>query len=172
VILPLFAACLALVFPVLVIVAAVRDATSFTIPNWISLALVAAFPLAALAAGLPPLEIARHAGVGAIALAAGMALFALRWAGGGDAKLLAASALWLGWPDVAQFLAVMALSGGTLAVVLLTLRSAALRPFVMLGPEWVTRLAKPGESIPYGLAIAVGALTVFPDSALMAAFPF
>ena len=44
---------LLLIFPVLVIAAALRDVTSYTIPNWISLALVAAFPVTALALGLP-----------------------------------------------------------------------------------------------------------------------
>ena len=44
---------LLLIFPILVIVAALRDATSYTIPNWISLALILAFPIAALALGLP-----------------------------------------------------------------------------------------------------------------------
>jgi prepilin peptidase CpaA len=39
----------------------------------------------------------------------------------------------------------------------------------MNGPAWFTRLAEPGESVPYGLAIAVGALVAFPESDLVQA---
>lgn len=45
------------------------------------------------------------------------------------------------------------------------------RPYVLSGPAWVGRLATPGENVPYGVAIAVGALAAFPACALMAAFP-
>jgi prepilin peptidase CpaA len=160
----LFAAIISLAFPALVLAAAAKDALSFTIPNWVSLALVAVFPAAALAAGLPLAQLGLHAGVGALALVAGMAAFAFRWIGGGDAKLMAAVALWLGWPALTTFLVAAAISGGALALILLTLRSAVLRPYVLLGPAWVTRLAEPGEGVPYGVAIAVGALAAFPQT--------
>ena len=91
---------LLLIFPVLVITAALRDVTSYTIPNWISLALAAGFPLAALALGLPLSVIGVNLAVGAAALVAGMVMFSLGWIGGGDAKLFAAAGLWLGWPAV------------------------------------------------------------------------
>jgi prepilin peptidase CpaA len=163
----LLQAVLVLVFPALVIVGALRDVLSYTIPNWISLALVAGFPLAALALGLSLGAIGLHAGIGAAALTAGMAMFALGWVGGGDAKLLAAAGLWLGWPAAVTFLLVTGLAGGALALGLLTLRSSLFRPLVLMGPAWFTRLAEPGENVPYGLAIAVGALVAFPASPLM-----
>lgn len=166
--LPLIPALFALAFAALMLTAAGRDALSFTIPNSIPLALVALFPLAALAQGLPWPMAGLHAAVGAIALVAGMILFALRWAGGGDAKLAAAAALWLGWPATLTFLAAAAIAGGALAVLLVTLRSAALRPLVLMGPSWVTRLAEPGEGVPYGVALAIGALVAFPASPLAA----
>ena len=105
---------------------------------------------------------------GAAALAAGMAMFAMRWVGGGDAKLFAAAALWLGWPAVTTLVFGAALAGGGLALILITLRSAALRPLVLLGPPWVNRLAEPGEGVPYGVAIAVGALAAYSASPLSA----
>lgn len=154
---------LSAIFPALVIVAALKDATSFTIPNWISLALVAAFAPVALACGVTLSEIGLAFGVGAAALLAGMAMFAMGWIGGGDAKLLAASALWLGWPAVLPFVVVTALCGGALAVGLLALRSARLRPLAILGPAWVGRLATPGAAAPYGVAICAGALATFPS---------
>jgi prepilin peptidase CpaA len=158
---------LVLVFPALVITAALRDVVSYTIPNWISLALAAAFPVAALGLGLPLQTLGLDLGVGVVALAAGMAMFALGWIGGGDAKLFAAAALWLGWPALLPFLAVTGLAGGALAVGLLSLRSPLLRGYVLSGPAWFARLAEPGENVPYGVAIAIGALAAFPGSALM-----
>ncbi|WP_308238072.1 prepilin peptidase [Phenylobacterium sp. J367] len=128
------AAALVLVFPALVIVGALRDATSYTIPNWISLALVGTFPLAALAMGLPLPAIGLHLGIGFAALVAGMAMFALRWIGGGDAKLFAAAALWLGLPASINFLLVTCIAGGALAVMLLWLRSAWFRPITAGAP--------------------------------------
>src|ERR1700679_472566 len=81
------------VFAVLVIVAALKDLSSFTIPNWISIALALAFAPAALAAGvsLAAVGISFAVAFAVLVLAAGM--FALGWIGGGDAKLMAASAL-------------------------------------------------------------------------------
>jgi len=159
---------LMLVFPVLVVVAALRDATSYTIPNWISVALVAAFPIAALAVGTPLSMIGADLGIGVIALALGMVMFALGWIGGGDAKLFAAAALWLGLSAAPTYLAVVGIAGGALAVGLLALRSAYVQPFMPRGPAWFVRLIKPGENVPYGVAIAVGALAAFPGSALFA----
>ncbi len=154
-----FATAPSAVFVGLVLAAALRDALSFTIPNWISLALLAAFPFAALIVGMPLSAMAMNLGVGVAALAVGMVMFALRWIGGGDAKLFSAVSLWLGWAAMPTFLLATALAGGSLSLVLLTLRSAALRPLVLLGPPWVARLADPGEGAPYGVAIAVGAVS-------------
>jgi prepilin peptidase CpaA len=158
-----------LAFPALVIVAGITDLTSYRIPNWISLALVGAFlPAAGLAllAGAPLSALGLHLAMGAAALFAGMAMFALNWIGGGDAKLFAAAALWLGWPAVVTYLAVTMLAGGALAMLLLALRSSPLRPFASGGPAWIGRLAEPGAAVPYGVAIAAGALAAFPVSTL------
>jgi prepilin peptidase CpaA len=158
-----------LAFPVLVILAALKDITSFTIPNWISLSLIAAFPLAALATGLPLAQAGAQAGVGVAALVIGMAMFAAGWIGGGDAKLFAAAALWLGWPAAITYAFMTCVAGGALAVLLLGLRSTPLRPFLASGPGWFARLAEPGQSVPYGVAIAVGGLAAFPISPLAVA---
>ena len=156
-----------LIFPALVILAGLRDMVSYTIPNWISLALLGGFPLAALTLGLGPTALGLHLAIGVAALLAGMAMFGLGWIGGGDAKLFAAAALWLGWPAVGTFLVVTGLAGGALATGLLMLRGPLLRPFVMTGPPWFLRLAEPGENVPYGLAIAVGGLAAFPAATLV-----
>lgn len=162
----------ALVLPALVIVAAVKDATSYTIPNWIPLGLLAGFPVAGLAAGLSPGAFGLHVAIGAAALVLGAGMFAARWIGGGDAKLFAAAALWLGWPAGLQFLLATTLFGGVLTLALLSLRSQPLRPIVLFGPGWVHRLAEPGGDVPYGLAIAAGVLMTFPDSPVGKGLPF
>ncbi len=158
------------VFPAMVIVGGLKDITSFTIPNWISLVMIGGFGLAAVALGLPWQAVLMSVGVGIGALFLAMGMFALGWIGGGDAKMFAAAALWLGWPSSLTFVLVTGLAGGALAVSLLGLRSVWLRPLAVRGPDWVGRLAKPGGDAPYGVAIAIGALAAFPDSPLARAF--
>ena len=162
-------AMLLLALPALVITAALRDLTSYTIPNWLSVSLAAAFLPAAFALGLPLSTIGLCLGVGAGALVAGMVMFAVGWIGGGDAKLFAASALWLGLSGSLPFLAWTAVTGGLLAVSLLGARKIApVLPF--RGPAWVDRLLAHGGDVPYGVAIAVGALAAFPESPLVQGF--
>ena len=157
-------------FPALVIIAALTDATSFTIPNRISLLLLAVYVPASMLLGRPLTDMGLDAAVGVAALAGGMAMFAAGWIGGGDAKLFAACALWLGLGGAPTFLLVTAISGGGLAVLLLNARSATLKTYFSAGPAWLARLATPGGDVPYGVAIAIGALAAFPQSSLLAAF--
>jgi prepilin peptidase CpaA len=156
-----------LVFPALVLIAAAKDLTSYTIPNWISIALAAGFvpaAAAAWAAGAPLPALALCVAVGAGALMAGVTMFTFNWIGGGDAKMFAAAALWLGWPGLAPFLFWTAMAGGLLSILLMIGRR---RPAAD-GPSgrWLDRLLTKGEPVPYGVAIALGALTAFPQGAL------
>ncbi len=162
----LLAHALLLIFPLAVIGAAITDATRYIIPNRLSAALAVAFVPTALAAGLPLSAVALYAAVGVAALAVGVALFALRVIGGGDAKLAAACMLWLGPVTAVPFLMWTAVAGGALAVGLLAARRmpASMRTF---GPGWIGRLLQQGGDVPYGIAIAVGALAVFPLSPLV-----
>ena len=166
----LLQAALLTVFPALVIIAGLTDVTSFTIPNRISVILALAFLPAAFALGLAPGVVGINIAVGAAGLVAGMAMFALGWIGGGDAKLFAVAGLWIGWPAALPFMLVTALAGGALALILLNARSQMLRPYLGEAPGWVGKLVQPGGDVPYGAAIAVGALVAFPQCALMQAF--
>ena len=157
------------VFPALVIVAAVKDLISFTIPNWISLALVGLYLPVALLIGLGFDEIGRAAAVSLVLLAVGVGMYAMGWIGGGDAKLLAAAGLWLGWATVLHFVLFTALAGGALALLLLSARNTPLVVLTLRGPGWVQRLAEKGGPAPYGVAICFGALAAFPMSALVSA---
>ena len=162
----IFQFALLLVFPALVIIAAVKDATSFTIPNWISLALIVAFVPAALFSGASLAAIGLCLAMGVGALLVGMGMFAANWIGGGDAKLFAAAALWLGWPAAFSFMLATGMAGGVLTLAVLGLRSGWFAPIVAGGPTWVRKLGATGGDIPYGVAIAIGALATFPQGAL------
>ena len=157
------------VLPALVIAAGLNDLTTMTIPNWISLALIVAFFPAALVMGLAPGQIAIHLGVGLLALFVGAGMFALNWIGGGDAKLMAASCLWLGLNGSGMFLLWTGVYGGFFCLALIFARSQAMG-YAHKGPPWVERLLEPKGDIPYGVAIAAGALMAFPDSTLMRVF--
>lgn len=157
-------AVLAFTFPCLVLIAALSDATTMTIPNWISVCMLAAF-LALAPFLLPWSSVLAHAGVGAAALLIGIGLFAAGWIGGGDAKLCSACALWVGWTGVGAFLLVTAVAGGALALMILLWRKFAFQTAAdAWAPGWLARLAQPNVGVPYGIAIAAGALFVFPAS--------
>lgn len=155
--------------PAMVIVAGLKDLTTMTIPNWISAALLAGFLPAALLVGLGPVQIAVHLGVALVALAVGVGLFALGWLGGGDAKLIAAVALWLGLAGAGQFVLWTAVIGGGFSLLLMLARAGA-GAAAAGGPGWLARLLRPRGDIPYGVAIAGGALIAFPSSVLVTAF--
>lgn len=157
--------------PALMIFAAAYDLLTMTIPNRISLALIASFVAIALFLGLSWTEFAMHIGVGILVLAVGLGLFAAGWVGGGDVKLAAASALLLGFGHTLDYLMFSALAGGVLTLLILLLRRAPL-PDAALRMVWLRRLYDPNNGVPYGIALAVGAMVAYPSSTLwVAAFP-
>jgi len=157
------------VMPALVIVGGLKDLISMKIPNWISGVLVLGFFPAALVVGLSPMVVAAHVGIAVLALVLGAGMFALRWIGGGDAKLMAASCLWLGLTGSGMFMLYTGLTGGLFCLALMLARSHA-RPFLSGAPGWVVQLMEPRGDIPYGVAIAAGVLLAYPASPLMIAF--
>ena len=155
--------------PALVIAAGLSDLLTMRIPNLIPGALIVAFFPAALAVGLPLDLAGLHGVVAIVALVVGMGLFALRILGGGDAKLMAAVCLWLGPSASFEFILWTAVFGGLLSLALIVARRDV-APHIVGGPVWVHTLLEAKGDIPYGIAIAVGALMAFPSSALLAAF--
>src|SRR5262245_15214893 len=107
------------------IAGAVYDAATLTIPNWISLVLLALFPALAFAAGLSWAEAGIHVAVGFAALVAGIGLFAAGLIGGGDAKLFAAISLYVGAASFGLFVFAVAVAGGVLAFAVLVIRICA-----------------------------------------------
>jgi prepilin peptidase CpaA len=157
------------VMPALVIIAGLKDLTTMRIPNWISLLLIVFFFPTALLMGVPLTTIGIHVAVGFAALVVGAGMFALRWIGGGDAKLMAAACLWLGLQGSGMFLLWTGVMGGLFCLALLFARFHS-RPYLAGAPGWVVSLMEPKGDIPYGVAIAAGALMAYPASPLLALF--
>jgi prepilin peptidase CpaA len=149
---------LPLAFPAMMVFAASYDSLSMQIGNRLCLLLALTFfPTAALA-GLSAEAVLLHASCGLAMLVAGFAVFALGWAGGGDVKLFAAAALWFGWQHVGAFAALTAISGGGLALGFIAWRVLRARfcPWSDNSP--------PATHMPYGIALACGALLTYPHS--------
>lgn len=148
------------VFPAALVIAALTDIYDFKIPNWISLTLIIGYFAAGFAVSAPIGQVIEGAILGCAVLAISFALFAVRFFGGGDAKLLAASAPWIGLTEMPAFLMAMALAGGALAIFLLAFRKTPPLPVYAHAP-WLLRMHQNQHELPYGVAISVGGLFVF-----------
>jgi prepilin peptidase CpaA len=149
------------VVPALLALAAGWDLASYTIPNVLPLALIAAFVLFVVVTGMTGGNFAAHLAAGLVGLAAGFGLFALGYIGGGDAKLFAAVALWFGFADLGSYALVATVLGGALTLTLLVLRKI---PLPVSGIPWLRRLHDARSGVPYGVALAAGALVVLPQT--------
>jgi len=157
------------ILPCMAIVAGLHDVTTMKIPNWISGLLIIAFFPTAFLVGLPPMVVLMHVGIAFAALLVGMVLFARGYIGGGDAKLISASCLWMGLTGSGMFLVWTGLAGGLVCLGLIAAR-AQLQSYTTGAPGWVAQLMEPRGDLPYGVAIAVGALMAYPGSGLLTAF--
>jgi len=154
-----------MIFPLAMAFAAATDLLTFKIPNAVSIALVAAFLVIAPFAGFTWNGFFTHLATFAVVLAAGIALFAAGFVGGGDAKLLAAASLWLGYESFPTYLAMVAVCGGVLALVLIVFRRFRLPDSIAALP-WVARLHRRDSGMPYGIALAAAALWIYPSTSL------
>lgn len=161
-------AAILLFFPALMAYAAASDLFTMTIPNRVSFALLAGFLVFAFAVGMPGQTILAHLSCGAAILAIGFALFAFGWIGGGDAKLAAATAVWLGWVQVLDFGIFSSILGGALTLCILFLRKLPM-PVAALRQEWFARLYDHRNGVPYGIALAAAGLFLYPHTALWSA---
>ncbi len=140
-----------LAFAVILIVAALSDIRTFTIPNRYTAAVALLYPVHVLSSGTP-VNWLMAVVIAALMLLVCAAMFARGIMGGGDAKMLAAAALWAG-PELAiPFIIFTALAGGVVSMVIL-LRARY---------GWVLGLAEPDTelAVPYGVAIASSGLLV------------
>lgn len=152
-----------LLFPMLMAFAASSDLLTMTISNRVSLLLIAGFFVLAVASGMGLTEIGQHIGAGAVVLTVAFTCFAMGWIGGGDAKVAAATALWLGFDYLLPYLLISSVLGGVLTLLLLEFRRWPI-PYVLSGQQWLLRLHHHETGIPYGIALAAGALMVYPET--------
>ncbi|OWV96431.1 prepilin peptidase [Rhizobium sp. R693] len=162
------AATVFLIFPLCLTIAALSDLLTMTIPNRVSVILVAAFFPIVLSMGLPLAAIGAHVAAGAAVFAACFALFALNVMGGGDAKLLTAVSLWFGLnSSLFEFLVYVSLIGGAATLLILMIRAQANLILAVGLP--VPNSILMAKKIPYGIAIAIGGFMAFPSSPLFLA---
>ena len=152
-----------MLFPALMAFAAASDLFTMTISNRVSLALAAGFLALALMSGMGTYDILSHLGAGATVLTVAFACFAMGWVGGGDAKVAASAALWFGFAHLMNYLLYASLFGGALTLLLLQFRQWPL-PYPFAGQAWLDRLHAKESGIPYGIALAIGALMIYPET--------
>lgn len=151
------------VFPLLVTIAGVADVASRRIPNWLTGVTAACFLPFALATGLPVSFIGIHLATACVLLLLGYALFAFGMLGGGDAKMIAVSGLWLGFPGSILFVLFSAVAGGVLALAISIWFMSSLEGSIR--SERLARLLSPlAPDVPYGFALAAGAILATPFS--------
>jgi prepilin peptidase CpaA len=157
-----------LLFPALMAFAAVSDLFTMTISNRVSLLLLAGFLVLAAFGGMSLHAISMHVAAGLAVLTIAFACFAAGWVGGGDAKLAAATALWFGFEHLVVYLCYAAVAGGILTLLLLQFRKLPL-PAPLISQPWLQRLHDRDGGVPYGIALAIGALLIYPDTEWMKA---
>jgi prepilin peptidase CpaA len=153
------------IFPLLMAFAAFSDLFTMRISNKLVLALVATFFILALLADLPLSEIGMNLACAAVVLVFAFAFFAFGWIGGGDAKLIAATTLWLGLGVMLPYLIYASLLGGALTLLLLAARRYPL-PERLRAIGWIDRLHDAKTGVPYGIALAIAGVLVYSDSAI------
>lgn len=155
-------------FPLALVGAGAVDVITSRIPNWLTLIAALLFLPLSIATGMPLWTFVIHVVTGLVLLSVGYGLFSLGSIGGGDAKLLAVAGLWLGYPCSIFFVVCSALAGGVLAAAIGFWYLACLeggihskRLGALFGPL--------APDVPYGFALAAGAILATPYSWWMSA---
>jgi len=152
-----------LIFPAGMALAATMDLLTMTIPNRLCAALAVGYFILAAILGVPMQGVLFNISCGAAVLILTFGLFSLGWIGGGDAKLAAATALWLGWSPLLDYSLSAAICGGALTLALLLGRSVGL-PSWMTKRDWIARLHNPTSGVPYGIALAAAGIMIYPQT--------
>ncbi|UVC08697.1 prepilin peptidase [Rhizobium sp. TH2] len=159
-------AAILVIFPLCMAMAACSDLLTMTIPNRLSVILIASFLAVAPFAGLSLQDMLMHLAGGGIVFAACFALFAFGIMGGGDAKILAASALWFGFDQsLLVYIIYVSVFGGLLSLAIISMRSQ--HDMIMTYGIPVPRTMMHAKKVPYGIAIGAAAFIAYPSSPLV-----
>ena len=162
----MISAAILVIFPLCMAMAACSDLLTMTIPNRLSILLIASFLAIAPFAGLGLSDFALHLGAGGAVFAVCFALFAFGIMGGGDAKILTASAIWFGFNDsLFTYLIYVSIFGGLLSLIILAMRSQHNLILAYGIPMPETMLHK--KKVPYGIAIGAAAFMAYPSAPLV-----
>ncbi len=133
------------------------DVSNYTIPNWLVGLMLLAYPFAVMMAHHSVDWKMAVAGM-MLVLVVGYIVFAMKWMGGGDIKLITACALWVGLTNLPDFIFITALIGGVFSVLVWGIRKVL--PFIPSKGEKkpLPRILRDGEPVPYGVAISFGFL--------------
>lgn len=134
--------------------AAIEDMARLRISNILPLLVIGLFAAWVGAVGFES-GIWRNGTVFLAVFALGCGLFALRWMGGGDVKLLAACALWFDWSGALSWLVYVTMGGGVLALLIMAARRMVPRA---VRTNSSLAIFAPKGPIPYGVAIACGTI--------------
>lgn len=154
------------VFPFCMLFAAISDTLSMTIANRVPLILSAAFLIAAPLTGMDMVTFGWHLAAGMTVLVVTFTLFAIGGMGGGDAKLLAATSLWMGMNlSLLEYLVGSAVLGGVLTMAILAFRAS---PFAVVAGHnmFLRNFTSEAKGVPYAIALGAGGLMAFSNSPL------
>ncbi|GAA2826560.1 prepilin peptidase CpaA [Aminobacter aminovorans] len=155
------------VFPFCMMFAAISDMLSMTIANRVPLLLLAVFVVVAPLTGMAWSDMGMHIAAGALLLTVTFGLFALGGMGGGDAKLIAATGVWMGFGmPLMEYLLTATILGGVLTLAILVFRSSPLSHVV--GRNMLLKnFSEDAKGVPYGIALGLGGLLAYPSSPLV-----
>ena len=159
-------AAILVIFPFCMVHAALSDAVTMTIANRLSLLLAGSFIVLAPLTGMDWTVYGWHLAAGLAVLTVTFTIFAMGGMGGGDAKLLSATALWMGFGiPLLQYLVYGAILGGFLTLAILAFRGSPVSWYAGRN-MFLRHFADSSAGVPYGVALGVAGLMVFPNTAL------
>nr|WP_282186084.1 prepilin peptidase [Ochrobactrum sp. Marseille-Q0166] len=146
--------------------AIIWDARTMHIPNWIPISILFLYFVWVFLSRQQTFDIICSVLVGLALFLVAFLLFAKGIIGGGDGKLIAAVALWLGWgAHLLEYLVIASVLGGILSLAALASRNLAqYLPLPAWVPDWVVRKE---AGVPYGVALGIAGLIVLPDVIVM-----
>lgn len=153
-----------LFFPACMSAAIVFDFTSMRIPNRLCALLFAGYFGTTLWSHQSLHAASIHLSVFLCVLLVGFLLFFTGVMGGGDGKLMASTALWIGWnPILVDYLVLAGVLGGLVSLFALFTRSlSSYWPVPGWVPGWLTERAC---KVPFGVALGASGIIVYPDLA-------
>jgi prepilin peptidase CpaA len=157
----------AFILPCMLAYACFSDLFTMKLTNRLCIAMIGLFIVFAAANGFGFSQLLPHISAFAVVLVFSFGMFAMGWIGGGDAKFVACTALWIGMGHVVDYVAFSAALGGLLTLLLISWRKMPLPAGLMFQP-WIARLHEQDSGVPYGAALGPAALLVLPTTPIWA----